>query len=348
MICAGYIMLPLVAVSGGCVRYGFNPDRTGSGLSTADSNIAPDGSLQDGSLGDGPPDDRSPEDGPPRDGPLVDSPPISPDAKKIIDGSADTVPPPPDHQLPDSAPPAPDLQITYKEVYDFSALPANFAIYGQDGWIRQGQGTMHTTVDPFKKHQVLKNLNVPLYNHHTLYSRLNNASFTFKPFSGKETAAIIQFDVLVGYRASFALGRDVTGDGKIQESDGERGPAFGVTTVGTTQHFAIWTTNSISGTPVSQAFPSGNKTGDWIQLQLLVDFTANGGDGAGSLSFKNLTAGDKKFTTLTSLQSVALGLKAQPLSMAPALWNGMHLYMLMLGSAIPAVADLVPHSSAGQ
>ncbi|MCB1278492.1 hypothetical protein [Prosthecobacter sp.] len=61
---------------------------------------------------------------------------------------------------------------------------------------------------------------------------------------------------------------------------------------------------------------------DWISLQLVMDLTANGGDGSGSLFYKNLTDGDLGYSAVSGLQDINLNLTS---GQDPTQWNRMML-----------------------
>ena len=68
--------------------------------------------------------------------------------------------------------------------------------------------------------------------------------------------------------------------------------------------------------------PSGLNFDDWFSLQLVMDLTANSGDGSGSLFYKNLTDGDTGYTAVAGLQDINLDLS--PLQ-DPTQWTRMVL-----------------------
>ena len=90
---------------------------------------------------------------------------------------------------------------------------------------------------------------------------------------------------------------------------------------------------------------------DWYRLRLLVDFTGNGGDGAASMAYMNLTAGDTDFSTVNAanLQNVDLSLQSlSPADRDPANWSRMTLRLeVTTGDQIlPEVDSLTPYVTA--
>lgn len=133
-------------------------------------------------------------------------------------------------------------------------------------------------------------------------------------YLGTETTAMLQFDVVMGsgYTAvHVALG----GNGSSRTFLNTNGQAqFGPRVMvyaypNKSLEFklfakkpkeGLWTSGtaqSIKGTP-----------GHSYRVKLVMDFTANGGAGAGTLYYKDLTAGDGDFKELTSIGTVPLNL----------------------------------------
>lgn len=69
------------------------------------------------------------------------------------------------------------------------------------------------------------------------------------------------------------------------------------------------------------ALPSGVDPNDWLSLRLVMDLTANSGDGSGSLFYKNLTDGETSYAAVTGMQDMSLGLSIQD----PTQWNRLML-----------------------
>ena len=115
-------------------------------------------------------------------------------------------------------------------------------------------------------------------------------------FTGTETAAVMQIDFQLNYPASpiqYMLGGN-GGTGAIDSNSQNRfGPkvSIGASSSGSaTFNVYAKTTNGTFATGVAQTI-AGLTNGHWYQVRLVMDFTANTGNGSGSLSYKDLTTG---------------------------------------------------------
>ena len=216
------------------------------------------------------------------------------------------------------------LRIPEPQIYDFDDLKLG-ELEGQNGWptpktgserykdktlrVVRGSGTNCSYV-------VARNGEGPDV------IRPNNSSFNFKPFTGRETDATLQFDIRYGGRHG-----PWNADGYFSTG----GEAFGLNT-----HFFQILVGGVAGTPAP--LPERIHEGDWIRLQLRIDFTAYGGFGSGSLFYQDLTAGDSDFIAVPELQNVKLAIAPGK----PAQWQ--HL-RINIGSAIDRIAvdNLVPN-----
>jgi hypothetical protein len=163
-------------------------------------------------------------------------------------------------------------------------------------------------------------------------------------FTGTETGAVLQFDYQLGggwTSGSLALGGNggttltMNGDAQVFF-----GPRIGVATnpAGTLVTLSITPKAAAGafGTPSTQDL--GGVIGDTLQIQMVMDFTANGGDGAGSLFYKNLTAGDTDFTAST-VSNVNLGLTHNPAAYRASKWNQAYMHIVSTGGRNPAGID---------
>jgi hypothetical protein len=95
------------------------------------------------------------------------------------------------------------------------------------------------------------------------------------------------------------------------------------------------------------ADPSCNNPEDWYRLQLRMDFSANNGDGSGSLYYRNLSRGDASFQPVADLQDVPLELQCMHPEAMPQSWDAMWISMRFDGRQhVPVIDNLVPHVSA--
>ena len=226
------------------------------------------------------------------------------------------------------------------ETYDFESLAVNQFINGQDSWFDQpGQGMAYVGLDesPANGTKVVRVLPTVAFDEPAFLTRINNGGFSFQPFSGNETNAVIQFDVIGEHLGLFALGHDVNGDGMLKAIDGEIGPLFGVHD----RLFRVQQANQ--GMTFETAFGPGNAGHEWYRLQLHLDFTANNDIGAGKLFYKNLSDGDPEYIPVDGLQNVNLGLDSMHPDADPAVWDAMWLHLLNNGSKYTAADNLIPH-----
>ena len=227
-----------------------------------------------------------------------------------------------------------------QEIYDFESLNANLFIHGQDYWVDQplqGQGIVILDASGVNGSTVVAVLPTTAFSEAAYLTRVNNGSFSFSAFTGLENHAVLQFDLTGEHIAFFALGHDLNGDGMLMASDGEIGPAFGADD----RNFALQQANrgSVFETPLGQ----GNAGADWYRMQLHVDFTANDGNGSGSLFYRNLSDEDPEFQPVVGLQEIDLRLKDMSPNAGPAMWNAMWLYLLNSGGSRPSADNLVPN-----
>ncbi|MBP9922998.1 MAG: T9SS type A sorting domain-containing protein [Bacteroidia bacterium] len=226
--------------------------------------------------------------------------------------------------------------INAQAVYTFDSLNINL-LDGQDNWIDQtGQGVATVYLDT----TIVNTTNIAspvasIFYQPAYVTRVNDSNFSFPPFIGNETEAIIQFEARGSYVALFALGCDLNNDGRLDSVLGEVGPSFGIWD----QHFAIQTANL--NNLLQEPFGVGNSVFDWYRIQLRIDFTANGGLGSGSLYYLNLSDGDSIFIPVTNLQSINLQLGNMNINAAAENWNAMFLLLISNGGIQTAVDNLI-------
>ncbi len=158
-------------------------------------------------------------------------------------------------------------------------------------------------------------------------SRLNDPAFSFPTFSGSETQAFFQVDFGVGYwGADFALAYDANNDGVILKTGpGEIGPRL---RIGSLLDVGVQVISASAGSTFVPISAVNGEGGHWIRLLLVMDFTANGGQGSSDVYYQNLTLGDLTLQPVAGLQDVNLGLN--PLTADarnPTLWNAMWTHM---------------------
>ena len=236
--------------------------------------------------------------------------------------------------------------LSAADVHDFESLNPG-ALAGQDQWTLQaGGGSASVIADSSNSENTTK---VVRHDHSAVpqmaavLTRINNATFNYLSFEGSETAAVIQFEATGEYVAVLALGRDLNGDGLLRAQDGELGPAFGVSN----RNFLVQQANE--GTSYTDNFNAGggdgNSGNDWYRIQLRMDFTANAGDGIGSLYFKNLSQNDSSFHSVSGTRNVPLGLTRLPATAGPAHWNAMRITLLSNGNSVPSIDNIIPNGT---
>lgn len=229
------------------------------------------------------------------------------------------------------------------EVYSFESLTANNFINGQDHWKDQpGQGAAVVSLDATDNGtKVVRHFKTVVFDQAAYLTRTNAPGFSFVAFSGTESNAVIQFEANGEHIAMFALGCDLNGDGLLLSSDGELGPAFGVYG----RSFRIQEANlgSAYDDGFNQGGGDGNSGNDWYRLQLRMDFTADSGEGMGSLYFMNLTDHDTSFHIVSGMRDRSLGLSRLHADARPEHWNAMWLQLLSNGNSVPCADNLIPN-----
>jgi len=227
-----------------------------------------------------------------------------------------------------------------EDPYGFESLMANQFLNGQDNWIDhplQGQGIVLVDASPVNGSKVAGVLPTTAFDEPAFLTRVNNGSFSFPALTGFETGAVLQFDLTGEHIALFALGHDLDGDGMLKAGEGEIGPAFGADA----RSFVLQQANR--GAVFGTAFGPGNAGDDWYRMQLRIDFTANDGNGSGSLFYRNLSDGDPQFQPLAGLQEIDLRISDMSPSAGPETWDAMWLHLLNSGGSRPSADNLVPN-----
>ncbi len=231
------------------------------------------------------------------------------------------------------------------DVYTFESLGNNAFIDGQNGWLdHPNQGQAITVLDASGNGtKVVRHDNTGIFDEIALLTRINDANFNFLPFDGSETNAVIQFEATGEHVALLALGRDLDGDGLLDADNGETGPVFGLSD----RNFLIQEANSgtIHQDNLNQGGGDGNSGNHWYCMQLRMDFTANEGDGSGTLYFINLNLNETVFHSVDGMRNHPLGLKRLAAGAAPARWNAIHLRLLSNGNSVPSIDNLVPNGT---
>jgi len=224
-------------------------------------------------------------------------------------------------------------------VYDFEHLTVNQSLVGQDGWVlRPGFADIEVrTGIGFDTSKVAAGNN-PARNLSSILARPNDAAFSFPQFQGNETDALVQADVrfensgiatvLFGPSNDGPDGGDFPGD-----VVGEFGPRIRMSRSSfSMRHVDMFEPSVLVG--------SAGSSGDWFRLQLRMDFTALGGEGSGSVFYRNLTRSEVGFTPVPGLQDLNLGLKLNGVD--PHVYLKATLQALANGHPASRIDDLLP------
>ena len=178
-------------------------------------------------------------------------------------------------------------------IYDFEGLTTGSSLSGQDNW-----GTLSaswadlnvTTGTGFNTSTVARG---PVVLNSAGNKRQNDSNFSFGSFTGTETNVVIQADMRLGTGNFFPPVRastvGVSGTGGFQ---------FGMNSNSIGSNFFFIRRNGFGDTFSRKINEVDSSFGlnDWMRIQLLVDLSANGGEGLATLRFKNLTDGDTSFS----------------------------------------------------
>jgi hypothetical protein len=202
--------------------------------------------------------------------------------------------------------------------YTFDSLTTG-TLHGQDGWADFiTAGNNHTVTSVVPSHLGFATNVVTGFDQS---ARTNDGNYSYAPLSPLDTAAIIQFDVnsmAGGDTAVFALGRDLATIDVGRHS--RLGPQFGL--FGNAFMIRGAVEGAITTTPLSGT----DSSSDWYRMQLVVDFTANGGNGAGSVFLKNLTDGEASVRAIAGLSNINLQiLNMEAASEVASTWNSLYL-----------------------
>jgi hypothetical protein len=220
--------------------------------------------------------------------------------------------------------------------YNFSTLTTGTLVgqstwYNTNGYTYQGTGVVRPGVVPGSATTTV------------VGSPTNSWASYIAPstfYSGTESAAVLQFDihssagwaggnVFLAGRSDFPnaqLANDWTGDARQTYM----GPEIGFyNSLSDGKYDFTMQVKDLNGkwTQVTGAANDGPTLGDWISMKLVMNFTAPGGDGSGSLFYKDLTLGQTGWTAVASLQGVNLGLSHNASVSGPSAWNQIGFFM---------------------
>ena len=211
-------------------------------------------------------------------------------------------------------------------IYSFEGL-ANGSLTGQDAW---------TTYSTYSGFSVLDATDSGVNTSKVAFAaspagatnfsvRANDANFAFPTHTASATGATLQFDIKASLATTastyFGLASNVDGVPGINTTL-ERAPAFGIINgVFGIQHLGSSVGLTSLGTPAA----AGVAEGDWLQMQMIIDFAANSGAGTATVWYRNLTDNQTEFSQLTT-EPVGLNLTGRytgdyAAMQDPASWN---------------------------
>ncbi|MEM1184226.1 MAG: glycosyl hydrolase family 28-related protein [Planctomycetota bacterium] len=222
--------------------------------------------------------------------------------------------------------------------YDFSfGGIEGAALIGQDNWVFERDFTetdgnnVRLETEPTPAGPVLAAVSTNGYD--SVISRQNTGGFGFVPHRATQTEASISFEG----RAGISGGSSGNAYLILNNTSGNDGIQFGMSA----SQFLI-RGGQFSG--VLQTFasiPSGwYSRGEWFRIELRIDFTANGGEGAGSLFFLNLTDGDTEYRAVPGLQNVPFEGEVR----FPETWDRIEFRIRNEAAATNIVANANPSS----
>lgn len=185
--------------------------------------------------------------------------------------------------------------------FDFGAQ-LNQDLDGQDNWVlsRDFSGTGSVASMKADASHPSGTVVVPIgvQGREGIYSRQSNSDFGFTPPSYDGENIEIIFDLRSG-------GTTGSGDALLIVNNAyEEGIQFGISNNNT---FTIRGGRFSSVLQETVSIPSGwYSRGEWAQLRLILDFTANAGLGTATLGFKNISRGETEFTDVPSLTNESM------------------------------------------
>ncbi len=223
-------------------------------------------------------------------------------------------------------------------VYTFDGL-TNGSLTGQDTWTTYLTYTGFNVLDATDVGINTSKVALSTAGSPAFSIRPNDASFAFPLLSATATGATLQFDIKASLSTTastyFGLAGNVDTTPGINTTS-ERSPAFGIINgVFGIQHLGASAGLTDLGTPASK----GVDEGDWLQMQMVIDFTANSGNGAATVWYKNLTQSDTDFTRLTA-NPVNLGLTTRYTGVYAAMRNPANWNSLIIARGNPTAMQV--------
>lgn len=142
------------------------------------------------------------------------------------------------------------------------------------------------------------------------------------PYSSKETNAVFEVDMQIGERSE-KFSRSLVGLTGLGD-DGKPSTTFwvGIFQTLSKQEFRFIVEGPENRITYRSKFPESVNPGDWLRMQLTMDFTAEKNGGTASLSFLNLTQNPEDLQD-TDIINESMYLKGWPVAVAdPSMWSG--------------------------
>ncbi len=233
--------------------------------------------------------------------------------------------------------------------YDFNSLSTG-DINGQDNWATEDQGSccnnlFIATSSSYDGSNYADAVNGAGGRNLDIW-RINDGNFSIPTFTGNETVSYIQFDATRGWWGHvFGLGFDADGDSKVLRDDAnELGIRLQIVNSATELRLID------AGGSTTAATYSFTGT-DWHRFKVVMNLTANSGQGSASVYALNLTAGETTFTAVSGLQNINMGLVPGATDARnPQNWNALYMNIesgsadfdnlyLFTGAAIPTMTE---------
>ena len=199
---------------------------------------------------------------------------------------------------------------------DFNSLTAG-DLGGQDGWVTEQFGSsvdMSVANIGFDSSDALQFTQVSAS---ASASKLNTI-----PDLNNASTLIFEVDLAKNWRGTtIGIGADNNADGKIGRGDNELAIAIKPSDVDDQLELLL-----ADGSTQIVAFPVAD--GDaWARYRVEIDLDANSGNGAVTVKYKDLVAGDNDWTTVSGLENIDAGLDTTASDHTnPDNWNGVYIW----------------------
>lgn len=203
--------------------------------------------------------------------------------------------------------------------YDFNALSTG-VIHGQDNWVRFGPGWTNpiiVTSGPDGSNCLFSTAGG---NSQSYASRINDANFSITSFSGDETSAFFQIDVLhAAWTSEVGIGYDDNSNSQVELN--ECGIRLNFNNFG--DYIRLYVADNSYTQQSAPTWPPNATL--WYTIRVVIDFTANAGQGSASVYMKEY--GTNSFAAIAGLQNVNMKLNTTLSNhFNPSFWNAIHFH----------------------